>query len=241
MLNSKINIIGMCHLLKMPGDPNFNSNKGLEETINRARKDIKNLQQNGVSKILFSNEFSYPYTNRLDAVTVLSMAYIVGALKNELSVPFGVDCMYDSYSTIDLANATNADFYRITLPYSTPSDYSLGTTNIGHIIRYSRNYKYSSNARILLNISEPLTHAINNRNYDLLLENIVVQINPYAICISADNYISIQRECAIQNIKKSLTKHYFIVMGDVIKTTFHQLLVVLMEQLSVQHLKKKIY
>lgn len=213
MLNNKINIIGMCHLLEMPGDPNFNSNIGLEKTINRAKKDIEILQQNGISQILLSNEFSYPYTNRLDAVTVLSMAHIIGVLKSELSVPFGVDCMYDSYATIDLANATNADFYRITLPNSTSSDYLLRTTDIGNIIRYSKNYKYSTNAKILLNIAEPLTYAINNKNYDLLLDNIVTQINPYAICISADNYFYLQKEFIIQSIQKKFNKTLFYCDG----------------------------
>ena len=169
----------MCHLLELPGDPNFKNN--IQNTLERAKKDLITLQDNDITKVLFSNEFSYPYTSTVEPVTAMSMAYIIGELKKELSIPFGVDCMYDPFSTIDLAIATEADFYRITLAKSTVDDYALGMTNIGKIIRYANNFKMNLTPKILLNISVPFNIEMYNNNNLNLLSAIITQVDPLSL------------------------------------------------------------
>jgi len=48
----------------------------------------------------------------MNFVTPAAMAYVVGRLKQDLRVPFGVDCISDGRSTIELAAAVDADFVR---------------------------------------------------------------------------------------------------------------------------------
>lgn len=177
-------IIGMCHLSALPGDINFKS--GIKKTIDFAKKDIEILQNNGITKILFSNEFGYPYTNSVDPVTSMAMAYIIGILKSEISVPFGVDCMYDPFSTINLAVATNANFYRITLPRSNMEDYLLGETKIGQIIRKTMMYKEFSMPELLLNVSIPLNITTSIDETVQFLSTLVTQINPGCICVTSN-------------------------------------------------------
>ena len=54
-------IIAMCHFAPLPGDPGFKSEQGMEYAVDRARKDLKALQNGGVDAVMFSNEFSLPY------------------------------------------------------------------------------------------------------------------------------------------------------------------------------------
>lgn len=188
MANKQKEIIGMCHFLELPGDIKYNFNSGIHKIIDRARHEIYIMQNNGITKILFSNEFSYPYTAKLDDITVLSMANIIGMLKKELSVPFGVDCMYDSVSTINLAVATDADFYRISLPDSTQSDYLYGRTDIGTLMRYAAKYSYSPEKKLLLNISEMIKNATDENDIISMISCVITQIMPNSLCFSAKNY-----------------------------------------------------
>lgn len=182
---NKFDIIGMCHLMALPGDPNYQNN--MDKTIERAKKEIEILQKNGITKILFSNEFSYPYTDNVSIISTLSMAYIVGVLKKELSVPFGVDCMYDPYSTINMATAIKSDFYRITLSKLNVDDLILGKADINKIVRYADSLKNISNPDLFLNISIPFRKIVNKEDEAVMISSIITQINPFAICLSSDN------------------------------------------------------
>ena len=211
--------IGMCHLSALPGDINFKSS--IKKTIDFAKKDIETLQKNGITKILFSNEFGYPYTNAVDPVTSMAMAYIIGNLKSEISVPFGVDCMYDPFSTIDLAIATEANFYRLTLPKSDTEDYLLGETKIGQIIRRIMMYKELLMPELFLNVSIPLNISTSIDETVRFLSTVITQINPFGVCVSSNvllnwiesnNIVEIRRSiknaklfcdggCCVENIK----------------------------------------
>ena len=105
-------IIAMLHLDPLPGDPRFRPNTAMEEIVEHARADLQALQEGGVDGVLISNEFSLPYERQMNFVTPAAMAYVVGRLKQDLRVPFGVDCISDGRATIELAAAVDADFVR---------------------------------------------------------------------------------------------------------------------------------
>ena len=105
-------VIGMCHLQALPGDPKYDRAKGLEWVVEMARADIQALQEGGVNGIMFSNEFSLPYLTQVDTITVASMARIITELKPELTIPFGVNVLWDPKASLDLAMATDAAFVR---------------------------------------------------------------------------------------------------------------------------------
>ena len=108
-------VIGMMHLMAMPTDPKYDKAGGIQKVIDRARADLHALQDGGIDGILFCNEFSIPYVTEVRPVTLATMARIIGELKSEIKVPFGVDVAMDPYKVFDLAAATGAAFVRETL------------------------------------------------------------------------------------------------------------------------------
>ena len=84
----------------------------MEYALEAARKDLHALQDGGVDAVMFSNEFSLPYLTDVEPVTVAAMANIIGELKHEIKIPFGVNVLWDAKKSIDLAVATGAAFVR---------------------------------------------------------------------------------------------------------------------------------
>lgn len=82
-------IIALLHLDALPGDPGYCGD--MKTVTEHARKDLLALQDGGVDGIFFANEFSLPYQPVADIAVVSAMAYIIGKLKDEISVPFGVN------------------------------------------------------------------------------------------------------------------------------------------------------
>ena len=107
-------IIALLHLRALPGDPLFGKEDSMESVLATAREELQLLQDGGVDGILIANEFSLPYEKKVSPVTVAAMGYIVGALKQEIRVPFGVNIVSNPLATIDLAAATGANFVRST-------------------------------------------------------------------------------------------------------------------------------
>ena len=105
-------VIAMLHLDALPGDPRFRRGTSLDEIVEHARADLRALQDGGVDGVIFSNEFSFPYQRKMDIVTPAAMAYIIGNMKPEIRVPFGVDAISDGAACLELAAAVGADFVR---------------------------------------------------------------------------------------------------------------------------------
>ena len=105
-------IIALLHVRSLPGDPGYYGQYTLEEVVHLARNDLNALQDGGVDAILFSNEFSFPYQNHIEMVTGSALSYVIGRLKDDIRVPFGVHAIWDGVSTIDIAAAVGASFVR---------------------------------------------------------------------------------------------------------------------------------
>ena len=106
-------VVAMCHLMPMPGDPHFkNGVDSMDQVIEWARKDLIALQEGGVDAVMFSNEFSLPYLTDVEPVTVACMARIIGELKDDIKIPYGVNVLWDAKKSLDLAVATDAKFVR---------------------------------------------------------------------------------------------------------------------------------
>ena len=94
-------IIAMLHLEPLPGDPLFSRGTNMQQIADLAKRDLEALQRGGVDGVLISNEFSLPYQRKVDTVTTAAMAFVLGQLCSEISVPYGVDCISDGDATID--------------------------------------------------------------------------------------------------------------------------------------------
>ncbi len=128
IFKTKKPIIAMCHLMALPGDPAFDKTGGMKQVIEWARRDLLALQDGGVDAVMFSNEFSLPYLTRVETITVAAMARIIGELHDEIRIPFGVNCLWDSIASLDLAVAVGAKFVREIFTGVYASDFGLWNT-----------------------------------------------------------------------------------------------------------------
>src|SRR5215216_4076236 len=102
----------MCHLKALPGDPGYDPQLGMEYVVESARADLRALQEGGVDAIMFSNEASLPYLTKVEPITTVCMARVIAELHPDISVPFGVNVLWDPAASIDLAVATGGLFVR---------------------------------------------------------------------------------------------------------------------------------
>lgn len=105
-------VIGLVHMQPLPGDPEYDKVGGMEKIIEMAKQDVIALQEGGVDGLLFTNEFSLPYMSKVGYETVAAMAYVMGALKEIITIPYGNDCIDDAMATIAMSSATGACFTR---------------------------------------------------------------------------------------------------------------------------------
>ena len=129
-------IIAMCHLQAMPGDPYYDKEKGMKWVVEKAKEDLEALQEGGVDAVMFSNEFSLPYLTKVRTETVASMARIIGELQPYISIPYGVNCLWDPIASLDLAVAVEAKFVREIFTGVYASDFGLWNTNCGEVVRH---------------------------------------------------------------------------------------------------------
>jgi hypothetical protein len=176
-------VIAMCHMRAMPGDPKFDHSKGMKYIIDEARADMLALQEGGVDAIMFSNEFSLPYLTKVETITAASMAAIVGELKRELWIPFGINVLWDPMASIDVAMATGASFVREIFTGVYASDFGLWNTNVGAVIRH----QYAIGAqhvRLLFNIVPEAAVYLGNRAIRDIAASTVFNNEPDALCVS---------------------------------------------------------
>lgn len=105
-------IIGLLHLKPLPGDPLYYPGGSIAAVTEAAKRDLEVLQEGGVDGILITNEFSMPYQKRVSAVTLAAMGRVIGALADQISLPWGAEAIYDGDATIELCAAVDARFTR---------------------------------------------------------------------------------------------------------------------------------
>ena len=176
-------VIGMCHLQALPGDPKYDQDKGLAWVVEMARADIQALQEGGVNAIMFSNEFSLPYLTKVDTITVASMARIIAELKPELTIPFGVNVLWDPKASLDLAMATDAAFVREIFTGVYASDFGLWNTNCGEVIRHQHAIG-AQHVRLLFNIVPEAASYLASRDVADIARSTVFNTEPDALCVS---------------------------------------------------------
>lgn len=176
-------IIAMCHLEALPGDPEYDPAKGMEWVVERARRDMLALQSGGVDAIMFSNERSLPYLTRVEPITTVSMARVIAELKGELTIPFGVNVLWDPIASIDLAVATGAQFVREIFTGVYASDFGLWNTSAGQTVRH-QHAVHGQNVRLLFNIVPEASAYLAERDIVSIARSTVFNARPDALCVS---------------------------------------------------------
>ncbi len=176
-------VIAMCHLPALPGDPGYDSTAGMDTIVAHARREIGELQAGGVDGILISNEFSLPYLTKTETVTAAAMARVIGEVRDQIEVPFGVNVLWDAQASIDVAVATGARFVREVFTGAYASDFGVWDTNVGASARH-RAAVGGQDVRLLYNIVPEAAQYLGERDLAALTRSTVFNCRPDGLCVS---------------------------------------------------------
>lgn len=104
-------IIGMVHLPASPGQPRH-SDDPFAAVVERTKRDIDALQGSGIDGVMYCNEADLPYATRVGPEVPAYMAAIIAATQRELTVPFGVNVLWDPFASLAVAAATGGSWVR---------------------------------------------------------------------------------------------------------------------------------
>ena len=176
-------VIAMCHLQALPGDPGYDKSGGMKKVVEAAKKDMLALQEGGVDGIMFSNEFSMPYLLKVRTETTAAMARIIGELMHKISIPYGVNVLWDPNASLELAAAVDAKFVREIFSGVYASDFGLWNTNCGEVIRHQ--YAIGAeNVKLLFNIVPEAARYLADRDVAEIARSTVFNHLPDALCVS---------------------------------------------------------
>ncbi len=126
-------IIAMLHLPGLPGRPWHDAPGGLSKAVDRVGRDLAALQAEGVDGVMFCNEADLPYQLQVGPEIVAGMAAVIGQLKRDVRVPFGVNLLWDAIASLAVARATGATFIREVMTGVYESDLGMIEPHIGEI------------------------------------------------------------------------------------------------------------
>ncbi len=173
-------VIGMVHLGAMPGSPLFDPEMDL---VAAARADLIALQEAGFDAVMFGNENDRPYEFDVDTATTAMMACVIGQLKPDITVPFGVNVLWDPMSSIALGAATGAAFVREIFTGSYASDMGPWTPDAGKAMRY-RDRLGRQDMAMLYNVSAEFAHSLDARPLADRARSAVFSSIPDAVLVS---------------------------------------------------------
>lgn len=176
-------VIAMVHLGALPGAPLHDEGRGVEGLIEGARADLRALQAAGVDAVMFGNENDRPYEMKVDTASTATMAYIIGRLRPEVTVPFGVNVLWDPLATVALAAATGATFAREIFTGTYASDMGVWAPNAGEALRY-RNRLGRRDLAMLYNVSAEFADSLDRRPLPDRARSAVFSSIPDAVLVS---------------------------------------------------------
>ena len=155
-------LVGMCHLLALPGRPAHDVAGGIDRVTDAAGRDLTALQAAGVDGVLFCNEHDIPYQRRVGVEVAAAMAAVVGRLRSELRVPFGVDLLWDPAAALAVARATGAAFVREVFTGVFESDMGLLAPDFGDLAGY-RHAIGADDVAVFANITPESSRSVSGR------------------------------------------------------------------------------
>ena len=176
-------VIAMVHLGALPGSPLYDAEAGIAGILEGARRDLRALQAAGFDAVMFGNENDRPYEFKVDTASTATMAYVVGALRSEITVPFGVNVLWDPMSTMALAAATGAAFVREIMTGTYASDMGPWTPDAGAALRY-RDRLGRRDLAVLFNISAEFAWSLDQRSLPDRARSAVFSSIPDAVLVS---------------------------------------------------------
>ncbi len=176
-------VIGMVHLGALPGAPLYDAEMGPEGLVEAARSDLQALQAAGFDAVMFGNENDRPYEFNVDPASTATMAYVIGRLRGEITLPFGVNVLWDPISTVALAAATGAAFVREIFTGTYASDMGPWSPDAGKAMRY-RDRLGRRDLAMLYNVSAEFADSLDRRALPDRARSAVFSSIPDAVLVS---------------------------------------------------------
>ena len=207
----------------------------MEKVVECAKHDVIALQNGGVDGIMFSNEYSLPYLTRMEPITLAAMAFVIGQVRDLVRIPFGVNCLWDPISSLDVAKAVGGSFIREIISGVYASDFGIWNTNSGETARH-RHRIGADDIRMLYNIVPEAAVYLSARDIASIAKTTEFNCRPDALCVSGltagsetDTQILSQVKTAVKKTpvfcntgcnKDNVTRQLSVADGVVCATTF---------------------
>lgn len=156
-------LIGMCHLLALPGRPQHDAIGGIDRVVEALAYDVRLLQEAGVDALLFCNEHDLPYSTVVEVEAAAAMAAVIGRLRSEIRLPYGVDLLWDPRAALAVARATGARFVREVFTGVFDTDMGLMAPDLGKLAGY-RHAIGADDVAIFTNITPEFSRSVSNRS-----------------------------------------------------------------------------
>ncbi len=196
-------VIGMVHLGALPGAPLHDASAGLAGLLAGARADLIALQKAGFDAVMFGNENDRPYEFKVDIASTATMAFVIGQLRSEITVPFGVNVLWDPMSSVALAAATGAQFVREIFTGTYASDMGPWTPDAGAALRYRQRLGRGDLA-MLYNVSAEFADSLDRRPLPDRARSAVFSSVPDAVLVSGQITGEAAAMTDLESVKKAL-------------------------------------
>src|SRR5688572_9975215 len=173
----------MVHLPALPGTPLYDADGGMDAIRVWVKRDLDTLQSGGIDAVMFCNENDRPYRLDADFASVAAISYVVFSMSEQLSVPFGVNVLWDPRATLAVAAATGAAFCREIFAGAFAGDFGLWVRSAGDAFRYRREIG-AEHVRLLFNINAEFAAPLAPRPLAEVARSVVFSSSPDALCVS---------------------------------------------------------
>ncbi|MEL6964789.1 MAG: BtpA/SgcQ family protein [Pseudomonadota bacterium] len=203
LLSVKKPIIAMAHLGALPGAPGYHAAGGIDALIDAVASDIEKLQAGGVDAIMFGNENDRPYLLKATPESLAAMTAVVTTLKPMLSVPFGVNYLWDPVATVALACATGASFAREIFTGVFASDMGVWQPDCAAALRL-RSQLARNDLKLLFNINAEFADSLDRRPIEQRAESAVFSSLADVVCVSGPLTGQAVDQSALRNVKEKV-------------------------------------
>lgn len=175
-------LIAMAHLPALPGTPLYDAAAGVQGIVDSVRRDVEMLIDAGFDAVLFCNENDRPYQLKAGPESAAVMSRVVTECR-PVSIPFGVDFLWDPSIALATAVATGASFLREVVTGVWESDMGLWNTDAAATLRERRRLDADGIA-VLMNIAPEFASPIGTRGIAQIAKSTVVSSLADAILVS---------------------------------------------------------
>lgn len=176
-------IIALLHLRELPGDPFYLPGGDIQDVVEAARAECRALQDGGVDGLLIANEFSRPYQHKADAVTLCAMSYVIGQIRKEIRIPFGVNVVLNPMATIEMAVAIGASFVRNTFTGAYLGESGLTDTDVAAYTR-RRAALGRPDLKMLYKVNPESDAYLCERSIETITRSLIFHCFPDGLCVS---------------------------------------------------------